>query len=173
MGLFSKFDPDVLKELLKHALEREVLKLIDESHLGHEELRGYLEQAAYAAIARVGIKRSSAAELIVHLAVEAALTRIESHRFRIRANVQDATDKLDTAAQGVLAAFDKLTPPQARDDFADEAATRPVFEEVRQPDKTIEQVYGNDPDEPAFPGLDSAQAAADKVRAVIAKGKGS
>lgn len=153
-----------LASTLKSALRAELLRLLDDD-AARAVARRSLEAAAAAVLVRLNIKRSRTIDLLTHAAVEAALAELEERLFRLRsAQLKDATGKLAAGAQGVVEAFDAAKTSK----FPKLGLT---FEEVREPPVTVEQVYGNDPTEPALPGLDASSTAAEsaaKVRAAIA-----
>lgn len=150
-----------VSDALTSALRGAVIRLSQALDGTDAYFRAELDKAANKLLAQFGVKRSKSIDILVRAAIEAAMAELDERLDKLRlAAIDKALGAVADGAKKVADEFDAKTNPYARK----------VFEEVRAPEATVEQVYGNDPSEPALPGFDSATSA-NKVRAAIDKAK--
>lgn len=133
--------------------------------------RAKLEQAAYAALARAGVKKPGASiKLLVHAAVEAAVLelheRIDKKLDKAKAENAAALEQLPVAleqlasgAAGVVASMDEAE----RRGRAAMTNAGPIGEELRDPSPGVLTVHEQHEDQ-----VSRAELAAAKVRALVA-----
>jgi hypothetical protein len=158
----SKDKRATLRDQIDAVITTAVHRIANSAEL-RDHARELLTTEAHALLDRLGIDPKPWKSLI-RLAVDEGLAELAELLESRRVAMQDATSALAAGAQGVVDAFDPPTNPRVP--AIDPSVV--VFEELREPPVNALQVYGNDPDEPALPGMDATAAAA-RVRRAIGK----